>query len=99
MRRRASQTPRVRGNRFVAGGSDAAGDDATATDPERVGAIPNDENENPPDHNNALDQSDAKRRKAEYPDLGLAVDHLRLDAIDVAAAPEWMKPGLSPSDQ
>lgn len=46
-----------------------------------------------------LDQSDAKRRKAEYPDLGLAVDHLRLDAIDVAAAPEWMKPGLSPSDQ
>ena len=44
-------------------------------------------------------EEDAKRRKAEYPDLGLAVDHLRLDAIDVAAAPEWMKPGLSPSDQ
>lgn len=37
-----------------------------------------------------LDQSDEKRRKAAYHDLGLAVDHLRVEAIDAALAPEWM---------
>jgi folate-binding protein YgfZ len=34
--------------------------------------------------------SDEKRRKAEYPDLGLAVDHLRVGDIDHALAPAWM---------
>lgn len=33
-----------------------------------------------------LDRSQATRRKAAYPDIGLAVDHLRLEAI----APEWV---------
>jgi folate-binding protein YgfZ len=37
-----------------------------------------------------LDRSDEKRRKATYPELGLAVDHLRVDAVDPALAPSWM---------
>jgi tRNA-modifying protein YgfZ len=37
-----------------------------------------------------LDSSDEKRRKAAYPELGLAVDHLRVEDIDPALAPEWM---------
>ena len=44
-----------------------------------------------------LEQSDEKRRKAEHPDLGLAVDHLRVENIDPATAPEWMRHGLTPS--
>lgn len=45
-----------------------------------------------------LARSDAKRRKAEYPDFGLAVDHLRVEDIDPALAPAWMKANLSPAD-
>ena len=37
-----------------------------------------------------LDQSDDKRRKAAHPELGLAVDHLRVEDIDPATAPQWM---------
>jgi folate-binding protein YgfZ len=37
-----------------------------------------------------LDKSDEKRRKAAHPGLGLGVDHLRVEDIDRAAAPEWM---------
>ncbi|PEQ12962.1 folate-binding protein YgfZ [Novosphingobium sp. PC22D] len=37
-----------------------------------------------------LDRSDEKRRRTAYPDLGFAVDHLRVEAIDAALAPEWM---------
>jgi folate-binding protein YgfZ len=44
-----------------------------------------------------LERSDDKRRKANYPDLGLAVDHLRVDAIDADSAPEWMRDALSPA--
>ena len=44
-----------------------------------------------------LERSDDKRRKADYPDLGLAVDHLRVDAIDADSAPEWMRDALSPA--
>ena len=46
-----------------------------------------------------LDQSDEKRRKAEYPAHGLAVDHLRVGDIDPALAPEWMRPGLTPAEE
>ena len=45
-----------------------------------------------------LAQSDEQRRKAAYPELGLAVDHLRVSDIDPANAPAWMKPGLSAAD-
>ena len=44
-----------------------------------------------------LDRSDEKRRKAAYPDLGYAVDHLRVADIDPALAPSWMS--LEPADQ
>jgi folate-binding protein YgfZ len=37
-----------------------------------------------------LDRSEEKRRKAAYPELGLAVDHLRAEDIDPVLAPEWM---------
>jgi len=37
-----------------------------------------------------LDRSEEKRRKAAYPELGLAVDHLRVADIDPAFAPPWM---------
>jgi hypothetical protein len=37
-----------------------------------------------------LDKSDEKRRKAAYPELGFAVDHLRVEDIDPAAAAQWM---------
>jgi hypothetical protein len=42
-----------------------------------------------------LDRSDERRRKAAYPDLGLAVDHLRVDAIDPALAPAWLRDSLA----
>ena len=38
-----------------------------------------------------LDRSEEKRRKAEYPDLGLAVDHLRVADIPADLAPAWMR--------
>lgn len=41
-----------------------------------------------------LDQSDEKRRKIAYPELGLAVDHLRVADIDPAPLPEWQKAAL-----
>jgi len=37
-----------------------------------------------------LDRSDESRRKAAYPELGVAVDHLRTEAIDPALVPDWM---------
>lgn len=37
-----------------------------------------------------LDRSDAKRRRAEYPSLGLAVDHLRVEDIPADLVPGWM---------
>ena len=40
-----------------------------------------------------LANSDPKRQRAAYPELGLAVDHRRVEDIDAATAPEWM--GLS----
>lgn len=41
-----------------------------------------------------LDQSDEKRRKAAYPQLGLAVDHVRVADLDPALLPEWQRAGL-----
>ncbi|MFZ1742701.1 MAG: folate-binding protein [Pontixanthobacter sp.] len=38
-----------------------------------------------------LSQSDPKRRKAEYADLGLAIDHLRVEDIAPGTSPAWMK--------
>ena len=38
-----------------------------------------------------LDRSDEKRRKAAYPKLGLAVDHLRAEDIDAALLPDWLE--------
>lgn len=37
-----------------------------------------------------IDRSDPARRKASFPALGLAIDHLRLDAIDDDWLPEWL---------
>jgi folate-binding protein YgfZ len=39
----------------------------------------------------SLDKSDEARRKAAYPELGLAVDHLRVADIDPSLLPAWMK--------
>ena len=38
-----------------------------------------------------LDRSDPNRRKGEYPELGLAVDHLRADDVDPSLLPEWLQ--------
>jgi len=37
-----------------------------------------------------LDRSVAERRRAAYPELGLAIDHLRVEDIDPQAAPAWL---------
>ncbi|MCB2066655.1 MAG: folate-binding protein YgfZ [Erythrobacter sp.] len=37
-----------------------------------------------------LDRSDEKRRKAAYPELGLAVDHLRVEDIPADCVPNWL---------
>ena len=39
-----------------------------------------------------LAQSDPARQRAAYPELGLALDHLRIDAIPDGVAPPWMQP-------
>ena len=38
-----------------------------------------------------FDRSDEGRRKAAYAELGFAVDHLRVEGIDPALAPEWLE--------
>lgn len=41
-----------------------------------------------------LDDSDPARRRAAYPELGLAVDHRRIEDIPAALSPAWMdRPG------
>ena len=42
-----------------------------------------------------IDKSDEKRRKIAYPEAGVAVDHLRVDTIDVADLPEWQRAGMA----
>ncbi|MFC4256091.1 folate-binding protein [Altererythrobacter xixiisoli] len=38
------------------------------------------------------------RRKTAYPDLGLAIDHLRTEAIDAAHVPGWLQSALMPEE-
>ncbi|WP_114521923.1 folate-binding protein YgfZ [Altererythrobacter sp. ZODW24] len=38
-----------------------------------------------------LDRSDEKRRRIAYPDLGLAIDHLRVADLEPDLAPIWLK--------
>lgn len=42
-----------------------------------------------------LEQSQEKRCKAAYPELGLAIDHLRVADLDPATLPEWQAAGIS----
>lgn len=42
-----------------------------------------------------LAQSSEKRRKTAYPELGLAVDHLRVADIDPARLPDWQRPAIA----
>lgn len=42
-----------------------------------------------------LEKSEEKRRKAAYPEFGLAVDHLRIDDIDLDALPDWQRQGIA----
>jgi folate-binding protein YgfZ len=37
-----------------------------------------------------LARSDEKRQRAAYPELGFAIDHLRVDDIDPTLAPKWL---------
>jgi len=41
-----------------------------------------------------LEASEEKRRKAAYPDLGLAIDHLRVADLDPATLPDWQRAGI-----
>jgi len=41
-----------------------------------------------------LTDSDEARRVAAYEDLGLAVDHLRVDSLDPERLPEWQRAGV-----
>ncbi|QUL39201.1 folate-binding protein YgfZ [Erythrobacter sp. JK5] len=43
-----------------------------------------------------LDHSDETRRKAAYPELGLAIDHLRVADLDPATLPDWQRDGVTP---
>ncbi len=42
-----------------------------------------------------LSTSDERRRKAAHPDLGLAVDHLRVTDLDPATLPDWQSAALA----
>ena len=42
--------------------------------------------------------SDEARRQAVYPDLALAIDHLRVENLDPASLPEWQRAGVVPTE-
>lgn len=44
-----------------------------------------------------LAASDEARRQAAYEDLGIAVDHLRVESLDPAALPAWQRAGVLPA--
>ncbi|MBL8650015.1 MAG: folate-binding protein YgfZ [Sphingopyxis sp.] len=41
-----------------------------------------------------LADADAKRQILAYPDLGWSVEHRRVESVDPAAAPDWLREGL-----
>ena len=43
-----------------------------------------------------LAASDETRRVAAYPDLDLAIDHLRVESLDPASLPAWQRAGVLP---
>ncbi|KPQ33466.1 MAG: folate-dependent protein inplicated in Fe-S cluster metabolism YgfZ [Porphyrobacter sp. HL-46] len=45
-----------------------------------------------------LDESEEARQRAAYPDLGLAVDHLRVEKLDPDRLPDWQRPGVAGTD-
>ena len=45
-----------------------------------------------------LERSQEKRQRHSWPELGLALDHLRVEDIDQEAAPKWMQAALNPVD-
>ncbi|MFM7377844.1 MAG: YgfZ/GcvT domain-containing protein [Erythrobacter sp.] len=45
-----------------------------------------------------LGASDEARRQTAYPELGLAVDHLRVENLDPAALPAWQRVGVLPAE-
>jgi len=42
-----------------------------------------------------MSESDEARRRAAYPELGLAVDHLRVESLDPARLPAWQAAALA----
>ena len=38
-----------------------------------------------------IDRSDPSRRRAAYPEIGLAIDHLRIEDIPAEFAPDWLQ--------
>lgn len=42
-----------------------------------------------------IGEADAKRQVVAYPDLGWSVEHRRVESIDPATAPDWMREGLA----
>ncbi|SMF61875.1 YgfZ/GcvT domain-containing protein [Allosphingosinicella indica] len=46
-----------------------------------------------------LDQADEKRLRVRYPDLGLAVEHHRVDDLGAAIIPEWLAAALAATEQ
>ncbi|MBA4007615.1 MAG: folate-binding protein YgfZ [Erythrobacter sp.] len=44
-----------------------------------------------------LAASDEARRQAAHEDLGLAIDHLRVESLDPAALPAWQRAGVLPA--
>lgn len=42
-----------------------------------------------------IGEADEKRQLVAYPELGLSVEHRRVEAIDPAAAPFWLREGLA----
>lgn len=42
-----------------------------------------------------LDRSDEKRRKASWPELGLALDHMRVEQMDPALLPHWQAQAIA----
>ncbi len=45
-----------------------------------------------------LAASDPARSRAAYPELGLAVDHLRVESLDPAQLPAWQRTGIAASE-